>query len=180
MIHVLLANELFVVRAGLRRFFETTKYLVIGEVATSDGLHSEMKRLRPHLVVLDESQPSFRGVTESLERETVVIHFHATDNESREVFLRRIEMRTTTKKSRLSRKKTKPNDSLTRREQEVLTLIAEGWSNKIIAKRLGIALETVKEHVRNLLRKSSTTNRTQAVLWAVRGGLVSPGVTDIP
>ena len=175
MIHVLIANELAVVRAGLRRFFETTKYLVIGEIAAGDELFVEVKRLRPHIVVLDGSQHSFRGLAESLEHEVAVMPFNAMHNEPREVFLRRLEMRITAATSSRTKRKPKQKVSLTRREREVLTLVVEGQSNKIIAKRLGIALETAKEHVKNLLRKSSATNRTQVVLWAVRNGLLATG-----
>jgi two-component system, NarL family, response regulator LiaR len=64
--------------------------------------------------------------------------------------------------------------SLTRREQEVLELIARGRSNKRIALELGIAEKTVKTHVGHLLAKLGVADRTQAALLAVREGLVSP------
>ncbi len=61
---------------------------------------------------------------------------------------------------------------LTRREQQVLELIARGRSNKRIALELGIAEKTVKTHVGHLLAKLGVTDRTQAALLAVREGLV--------
>ncbi len=65
---------------------------------------------------------------------------------------------------------------LTRREHEVLELIARGQSNKRIAFALGISEKTVKTHVGHLLAKLDVTDRTQAALLAVREGLVSdPG-----
>ncbi len=64
---------------------------------------------------------------------------------------------------------------LTRREQEVLELIARGRSNKRIALELGIAEKTVKTHVGHLLAKLGVADRTQAALLAVREGLVGPG-----
>lgn len=60
---------------------------------------------------------------------------------------------------------------LTPRETQVLRLIAVGLSNQEIADSLTISVETVKEHVQNLLRKLSVTDRTQAAVWAVRQGL---------
>jgi LuxR family maltose regulon positive regulatory protein len=56
--------------------------------------------------------------------------------------------------------------TLTRREQEVLGLLAEGASNQDIARSLVISLDTVKKHVSNLLGKLGATSRTQAVAQA--------------
>ena len=64
-------------------------------------------------------------------------------------------------------------DQLTRREREVLELIAAGRSNKRIAFELGIAEKTVKTHVGHVFAKLGVTDRTQAALIAVRSGLVS-------
>ncbi|MDQ6817901.1 MAG: response regulator transcription factor [Actinomycetota bacterium] len=62
--------------------------------------------------------------------------------------------------------------ALTRRELEVLALIARGRSNKRIALELGISEKTVKAHVGQVLAKLGVTDRTQAALLAVRQGLV--------
>jgi two-component system, NarL family, response regulator LiaR len=64
-------------------------------------------------------------------------------------------------------------ERLTRREHEVLELIARGLSNKRIALELGISEKTVKTHVGHLLAKLGVADRTQAALHAVRGGLLS-------
>jgi two-component system, NarL family, response regulator LiaR len=63
-------------------------------------------------------------------------------------------------------------ERLTRREREVLELIAGGRSNKRIALELGISEKTVKTHVGHLLAKLGVADRTQAALLAVRDGLV--------
>ena len=60
---------------------------------------------------------------------------------------------------------------LTPRETQVLRLVAMGLSNQEIADSLEISIETVKEHVQNLLRKLSLGDRTQAAVWAIRHGL---------
>ena len=65
-----------------------------------------------------------------------------------------------------------PDVPLTAREMQVLRHVALGLSNKEIAKSLTISVETVKEHVQNILRKLSVSDRTQAAVWAVRRGLV--------
>ena len=61
---------------------------------------------------------------------------------------------------------------LTSRESQVLLHISLGLSNKEIAKSLLISVETVKEHVQNILRKMEATDRTDAAVKAVRQGFV--------
>jgi DNA-binding NarL/FixJ family response regulator len=68
---------------------------------------------------------------------------------------------------------TNQEDQLTRREREVLELIAHGRSNKRIAYELGISEKTVKTHVGHVLAKLGVTDRTQAAMLAVQRGLVS-------
>ena len=64
-----------------------------------------------------------------------------------------------------------PDVPLTQREMQVLRHVALGLSNKEIAQSLTISVETVKEHVQNILRKLAVGDRTQAAVWAVRRGL---------
>lgn len=61
---------------------------------------------------------------------------------------------------------------LTPRESQVLSHVAFGLSNDEIARSLEISVETVKEHVQNLLRKLAAKDRTQAAVWAVKSGVV--------
>lgn len=63
---------------------------------------------------------------------------------------------------------------LTSREAEVLALLAEGLTNRLIARRLGVAEKTAKTHVGNVLAKLGVADRTQAALWAVRHGIGQP------
>ncbi|HLJ60909.1 MAG TPA: response regulator transcription factor [bacterium] len=66
-----------------------------------------------------------------------------------------------------------PVEPLSERESEVLSLLGEGMANKEIADRLGISEHTVRFHVRALLGKLGTQNRTEAVVRAVRLGLLT-------
>jgi NarL family two-component system response regulator LiaR len=66
-------------------------------------------------------------------------------------------------------------EGLTRRERDVLNLIAHGRSNKRIALELGISEKTVKTHVGHVLGKLGVTDRTQAAVLAVQAGLVAQG-----
>lgn len=61
---------------------------------------------------------------------------------------------------------------LTNRELQVLRHVALGLSNREIGTSLGISIETVKEHVQNILRKIEAADRTQAAVWAIKKGLV--------
>lgn len=61
---------------------------------------------------------------------------------------------------------------LTARELEVLTLLAEGMSNKAIARRLGISVHTAKFHVGALIDKLDAIGRTDAVAQAARRGVI--------
>jgi two-component system, NarL family, nitrate/nitrite response regulator NarL len=60
-----------------------------------------------------------------------------------------------------------PSIDLTAREREVLGCLAEGMSNKQIARALEISVRTVTVHVSNLLRKTGAASRTEAALWAL-------------
>jgi DNA-binding NarL/FixJ family response regulator len=62
---------------------------------------------------------------------------------------------------------------LSRRESEVLELLAEGLSNRLIASKLTVGEETVKTHLRSIYRKLGVTDRAQAVALALRKGIVS-------
>ena len=70
---------------------------------------------------------------------------------------------------------TKPPFDLSPREHETLQQLAHGYSNKVIAKALGIEETTVKLHLRSLFRKLGVSNRTEAVVVARDCGLVESG-----
>jgi DNA-binding NarL/FixJ family response regulator len=60
---------------------------------------------------------------------------------------------------------------LSKREIQVLRLVAEGLPNKLIATEMWVTEQTVKFHMNNVLRKLSLTNRTEAARWAIGQGL---------
>lgn len=67
----------------------------------------------------------------------------------------------------------RPTDQagLTPREREILALLAKGWSNKLIARELNVAVGTVKVHVKHILKKLNLKTRTEAAVWVSgRGG----------
>jgi len=76
---------------------------------------------------------------------------------------------------KLARSKVKPegDGELTPREREVLTLIAEGATNKEIAQKLVVSENTARNHVSHILGKLGFSRRSEAAAYAVRKGLVS-------
>lgn len=61
---------------------------------------------------------------------------------------------------------------LTRREVEVLKMIASGSSNKEIASTLSISERTVKNHVSNIFKKIDVSDRTQAAVFAIKNDII--------
>lgn len=74
----------------------------------------------------------------------------------------------------LARGKIRPRqhniESLTERERDVLSLLAQGMTNKDIAQSLFLSVRTIEAHLRNIYSKLDVGNRTEAVLWAVQHG----------
>jgi len=69
-------------------------------------------------------------------------------------------------------------EALTERETEVLRLLSQGRTNKQIARSLNTTEQTIKSHVSRILSKLGVQSRTQATLYAIRTGLVSPGSAE--
>jgi DNA-binding CsgD family transcriptional regulator len=67
---------------------------------------------------------------------------------------------------------TTQNPSLTRRERQILTMLADGRRDKEIATRLSISPLTVRSHVRNVMEKLEAETRTEAVASALRQSLI--------
>jgi DNA-binding NarL/FixJ family response regulator len=68
---------------------------------------------------------------------------------------------------------------LTRREREILQLVAEGHSNAKLAKMLWVTEQTVKFHLSNVYRKLDVSNRTEAARWAQLNGLLQAGAAGL-
>jgi len=72
----------------------------------------------------------------------------------------------------LSQQQPEPADWLTQREIELLWWAAEGMSNKAIAQTLSVSENTIKYHMKNIMQKLDAPNRTKAVTYALRAGLL--------
>ena len=76
------------------------------------------------------------------------------------------------KEKEAQEKEQREEDKLTRREIEVLKLLAEGLFNKEIAYKLLISEKTVKNHVSNIFKKIGVSDRTQAAVYAIKNNIV--------
>jgi len=89
----------------------------------------------------------------------------------RQVFTRSLYLAGTTQAARPARAEAE-DAGLTRREREILQLVAEGLTNGDVARKLWVTEQTVKFHLANIFRKLNVTNRTQASRWAHAHGLL--------
>ena len=76
--------------------------------------------------------------------------------------------------NRLHHRYEQPSHDLTSREREILGLISEGLTNGAIAKRLFISVNTVRNHVQNILAKLDAHSKLEALSIAIRDGLIEP------
>lgn len=67
-----------------------------------------------------------------------------------------------------------PRQSLTQQEIELLQLVAQGMTNKVVAQKLSVSENTVKYYMKNIIQKLEVQNRTEAVTHAIRIGLLNP------
>jgi DNA-binding NarL/FixJ family response regulator len=191
-IRVLLVDDHAVVREGLRNFLALQDGLeIVGEASDGNEAIEQAQRLEPDVILMDLVMPGLDGIgamrqlrarspasrvivlTSFLEDERVLPAIQA--GAAGEAII------DPTAAARLvqaiaddARPRIEEPERLTRRERDVLELIARGQSNKRIALELGISEKTVKTHVGHLLAKLGVTDRTQAALMAIEEGLVGP------
>ena len=202
MIRILLAEDQAMVRGALGALLKLERDIeVLGAVADGMQALSECRRLRPDIVVTDIEMPGMTGIelaqaiqTAGLPCKVVIVTTFA-----RQGYLRRAldagvkgyllkdsprteilsairavaEDRPYTSSSvaaKALQRMSKP--SLTTRELDVLQLVAEGRSNKDIARRLEITEGTAKTHVKAILAKLDAISRTEAVAVAHKRGLI--------
>ena len=194
MIRVLIADDHPLFRVGLAHALRARGFEIVAEA--ENGRHAvELTRThRPELVVLDVRMPEMDGIEAcralcALDGAPSVVMLTTFDEPalvsaaaaagataylSKETEPRRLA-------ESLERIAAEPGrdwmprvalPELTRREREVLALLADGLTNREIAQRLGIGPETVKDHVASLYRKLDVRDRVSAVREADRFGFV--------
>lgn len=196
---VLIADDHPVMRDGLRRALEGFDLEVIDIVADGRAAVAAVEKLSPDAVLMDISMPGMDGIsaTEIIKsRHPAVAVVALTFDGSEEIHGRAIQAGAAaviTKDSPADRvvsvilgavageldagsprrPRLEGELSLTPREVEILRLITKGASTTRIGSELYISVKTVKNHLASIYEKLDVTDRTQAVLSALRLGLVS-------
>ncbi len=197
---VLIADDHPVMREGLRRALEGLDLEVIDIVADGRAAVAAVEELSPDAVLMDISMPGMDGIsaTEIIRsRHPAVAVVALTFDGSEEVHARARDAGAATVITKDSpadkvvsaildavagedadsalpkRPRLEGELSLTPREVEILRLITKGASTTRIGSELYISVKTVKNHLASIYEKLDVTDRTQAVLSALRLGLVS-------
>lgn len=201
-IRVLVIDDHPVVREGLRTILELNgDCVVVGEAADGRAGIADYERIRPDIVIVDLRLPSLGGIDtiKAIRRidegaRMIAITSYSGDAEMRRALdagalglllkgasggevvaaVRRVMTghRYIAADVADELQATGGAPGLTRRESDVLKLMAEGLRNHEIAERLGLSLSTVKVHVNHVLDKLDAIDRTEAVTRALRRGLI--------
>jgi len=202
-ITVVLADDHSLVRKGFRRMLEDEPDIeVLGEASNGREAVELVAKLSPNVLVMDFSMPELDGAQATreirktnLETRILILSMYSNENYFRnaleagangyllknaiDVELPEAIRALAAGKRFISAALQNPPedetfDKLTPREKEVLTMIAEGKSNKEIAALLNLSVNTVAVHRANLMDALNIHKSTELVLYAVRKGLVTP------
>ena len=199
---VMIVDDHFVVRSGLVASLELEDDItVVAEAERGEEAPALLVSAKPEVILMDLQLPGWNGI-ETTERlleldpaaRVLVFSTFARDDEiqssldagalgflqktaSRDDLIAALRRVAAGKRSlapeiatRLAGLKLGP--AITLREREILSLIAKGRANKEIAAALGIAEDTVKRHISNVLQKLDVSDRAQATAEAIRRGIV--------
>jgi DNA-binding NarL/FixJ family response regulator len=200
--NVMIVDDHFVVRSGLVASLELEDDItVVAEAERGEEAPALLVSAKPEVILMDLQLPGWNGI-ETTERlleldpaaRVLVFSTFARDDEiqssldagalgflqktaSRDDLIAALRRVAAGERSlapeiatRLAGLKLGP--AITLREREILSLIAKGRANKEIAAALGIADDTVKRHISNVLQKLDVSDRAQATAEAIRRGIV--------
>jgi two-component system, NarL family, response regulator len=201
-IHVLLVDDHLIVRIGLRSLINThCDMTVVAEASSGAAASREYEQARPDVVLMDLRMPDLNGVQATMmirqknpNARVIVLTtfdhdediFHALQVGASAYLLKNVgsdHLVNTIRAvhagsyklpcdvaARLTQRRAAPQ--LSPRERQVLELIAKGRSNKEIGSDLGVAENTVKNHVKVVLEKLGVQDRVQATTRAIQRGIV--------
>jgi two-component system response regulator NreC len=213
-IRIIVADDHTIVREGVRLLLDAQMDMeVVGEAADGQQALTQVRKLKPDIVLIDISMPVLNGLeaTRAIKREYPQIHVIVlTMYESDEYFFQVLDAGASgyvLKKAAsadlaaairavhagdvflypsvarrlvadyLTRVKSGEEqssyDGLTPREREVLRLIAEGYTNQVIAEKLVISPSTVQTHRTRIMQRLNLHSRAELIQYAVRKGLLT-------
>ena len=213
-IRIIVADDHTIVREGVRLLLDAQMDMeVVGEAADGQQALTQVRKLKPDIVLIDISMPILNGLeaTRAIKREYPQIHVIVlTMYESDEYFFQVLDAGASgyvLKKAAsadlaaairavhagdvflypsvarrlvadyLTRVKSGEEqssyDGLTPREREVLRLIAEGYTNQVIAEKLVISPSTVQTHRTRIMQRLNLHSRAELIQYAVRKGLLT-------
>lgn len=196
---VVLADDHALMRDGLARSLEKLGYEVVAEVADGRSAVAKAEEMAPDLALMDVSMPVMDGLSaartihlrmpdlpivmlsmhdepEVLEeaRQAGATGYVTKDCTVEELAQALVEALATRRGGSAHTERDRRADAaISERELEVLSLLAEGANTAEIGRRLYISQKTVKNHLYSIYQKLEVGDRTQAVLRAMRIGLVS-------
>jgi DNA-binding NarL/FixJ family response regulator len=191
-IRVAIADDHFEAVDGLTKAIANTDDMIpVGSANRLLDITTLIRKERPDILVLDLAWPAdkqagikliplIREVSPETQILAITVYPELVDvaadagayplrkGFSKEEFLEAIRWLVNNKHTSSSLSHTQKSCPLTDREKDVLRLVAEGKTDKDIGKVLNIVDGTVKKHIRSILEKSDTTNRTEAAVKAIR------------
>jgi DNA-binding NarL/FixJ family response regulator len=203
-ITVLLADDHALVRRGFRRLLEDDpSIVVVGEASNGDEAIRLAGELKPQVVVMDSAMPGTSGLaaTRSILATApgtaiLMLSMHSEETLVRQAMeagargyvlknaldldlaaaVTRVARGETVLDPAVVRSESRPGERnrLTPRELEVLQLICDGLSNRAIAARLDLSVNTVAVHRANIMNALGVHKTAELVVYAIQHGLVSP------
>jgi len=199
MIRIIVADDHTVLRQGLRLLLGKSEDIsIVGECGRGDEALELIRKHRPDVALLDISMPGIDGISvaatisqESLPTAVVILTtYDDTDMIKRAAIarvrgyvmkelafemvsdtIRKVAAGISLLKAYLPDEPVQRQESITGREQMVLSLISQGMTNRLIAQQLGISIKTVDTHRTNIMRKLDLHSTAELVRFALRTGL---------
>lgn len=208
MIRIILADDHTMLRQGLRLLLgRADDVVIVGECGRGDEALDMIRLHRPDVALLDISMPGMDGITvttkirrEGIETAVVVMTTYDDHQmiqraalsgaqgyvlkdlafETLVDVIRQVASGASLLQEYLPEEVLLESETITDREKEVLALIAQGLTNRLMAEKLHISIKTVDSHRTNLMRKLGLHSTAELVRYAYRTGLFGQTTTPEP